>query len=105
MSLYRVAVGNKVVGVEILNEGDRVIAVRRAQPKHMLRKPPSWAFSKEVVDFMQEKAVNEIRVFCDGLVYTCSLKDFLRLSIPINRGEGEQRALPLRYWSKKTDRG
>jgi len=103
----RIPIGsqNKNVSIEILNEGGKVVAVRKAKPAHMLRRPPAWSFSEEVVDFMQEKAVNEIRVFCDGLVYTCSLKDFLRLSIPINRGEGEQRALPLRYWSKKTDRG
>jgi len=101
VSFYRVAVGNKVVGIEIVNEGGRVVAVRRATPAHMLRKPLSWSFSEEVIGLFQREAVDEIRVFCGGLVYTCSLKDFLRLSIPTERGFGPQRFLPLQYWEKK----
>jgi len=101
VSFYKLAIGDKTVGVEILKEGDRVIAVRRAQPKHMLRRPLAWSFSEEVIDLLQREAVNEIRVICDGLIYTCSLKDFLRLSVPFNRGFGPQRFLPLQYWEKK----
>lgn len=92
---------NKNVSIEILNEGGKTVAVRKATSAHMLRRPPAWSFSKEVLDLLQREAVDEIWVFCEGLVYTCSMKDFLRLSIPTERGFGPQRFLPLRYWEKK----
>lgn len=102
MSFHRVDVGNKVVGIEIVNEGDRVVAVRRALPKHMLKKPLAWAFSAEVIRFMRGHGVEVISVICDGVVYSCNMNDFLKLGVPFNRGSGAQRHLPLPYWKKST---
>jgi hypothetical protein len=101
VSFHKVGVGDKTVGIEILNEGGRVVAVRRALPGHMLKKPPAWSFSEEVIDFLQEKGVDEVRVICDGTVYTCTMADFLKLAVRFSRGFGQQRHLPLQYWQKR----
>lgn len=88
----------KTVGLELIREGGRVVAIRRALRKHMLQKPPAWGFSKELIEFMQRKGVDEIRVICDGVIYVCDMARFLRLAVPFDRGFGQQRHLPLHYW-------
>ena len=101
MSRHKVEIAsqNKTVGIEILNEGDKAVAVRRALPNHMLKKPPAWAFSEEVIEFFQERGVDEIKIVCDDVLYTCSMADFLKLAVQFSRGFGPQRHLPLRYWT------
>lgn len=104
MSFYKVEVGNKVASLEIMDENGTLVAVRRAQPKHLLRKPLAWAFSEEVINLLKEKGVDEIRVICDDTLYTCSMSKFLALAVPFDRGFGRQRHLPLQYWQKTQNR-
>ena len=101
MSRHKVEIAsqNKTVGIEILNEGDKVVAVRRALPNHMLKKPPAWAFSEEVIEFFRERGVEEIKIICNNMLYTCKMSDFLKLAVKFSRGFGPQRHLPLRYWT------
>jgi len=89
---------NKMVGIELINEDGKTVAIRRALPNHMLKKPPAWAFSEEIVEFLQKHDVEEIRVFCNNVIYSCTMSDFLKLSVKFSRGFGLQRHLPLDYW-------
>lgn len=100
MSHHRVtlATQNKRVGIELINEDGKTVAIRRALPNHMLKRPPAWAFSEEVVEFFRERGVDEIKIICDDVLYTCSMADFLKLAVQFSRGFGPQRHLPLRYW-------
>jgi predicted house-cleaning noncanonical NTP pyrophosphatase (MazG superfamily) len=90
---------NKTVGIELTNEGNKVVAVRRALPNHMLKKPLAWAFSEEVIEFLQDRGVEEIKIICNNMLYTCKMSDFLKLAVRFERGFGPQRHLPLRYWT------
>jgi len=93
---------NKNVSIEILNEGDKVVAVRKATSAHMLRRPPAWSFSIEVINLLQEKRVDEVQVICEGEVYVCDMSKFLKSAINIDRGFGKQLAVPVRYWTRKS---
>ena len=69
--------------------------------KHMLRKPKSWAWDKSVLD-EAEKSGGRIVEITDSETNTkfiSSFADFRKFGIPINRGFGEQIALPMAYWS------
>jgi len=101
MSLHKIEITsqNKTVGIELTNEGDKIVAVRRALPNHMLKKPPAWAFSEEVIKFLQERGVEEIKIICNNMLYACKMSDFLKLAVKFSRGFGPQRHLPLRYWT------
>jgi len=90
----------KAVNIEIHKENGKVIAVRHASERHLLKKPPAWAFSREVVEFFREKAVDELQVISNGVVYKCSFPKFCELAIKFDRGWGPQLALLLPYWSK-----
>lgn len=97
---YQIQVGSqgKNVGIEIVNEAGRCVAVRRAKPCHMLRAPAGWAFSEEVIKFVQERGVEVIKIICDDKVFACGMAKFLKLAVPFDRGFGQQRHLPLNYW-------
>lgn len=45
--------GKKTVNIEIGEKDGKVIATRRALKRHMLRRPPAWAFSIEVINLLQ----------------------------------------------------
>lgn len=103
VSRYKVAITsqNKSADIEITHEENKLVAVRRALPNHVLKRPPAWAFSEEVIRFMQGHGVAVIKVICDNILYTCNMSKFLALAVPFNRGFGPQRFLPLQYWEKK----
>lgn len=100
MSRYKVPIASqsKSVGLVLVRECDKLVAVRRALPNHMLKKPPAWAFSEEVIDFMQKRGVDVLCILCEGVAYSCDMAKFLKLAVPFNRGFGAQRHLPLQYW-------
>lgn len=94
--------GKKTVNIEIGEKDGKVIATRRALKRHMLRRPPAWAFSIEVINLLQEKRVDEVQVICEGKVYVCDMSKFLKSAINIDRGFGKQLAVPVRYWTRKS---
>jgi len=75
------------------------VAIRRAKPSEMLRRPLGWAFHCEVLAQLEAAQVCHLRVECDGHVYTVPWSTFCALSAPLDRGQGRQRLLPLSYWS------
>jgi len=67
---------------------------------HFLRVPPAIAFDTSILDAARQAGVSRVEVTDreTGRVYTAALADFDRWGVPINRGFGEQRALPLARW-------
>lgn len=67
---------------------------------HQLRKPPSWAWDKSVIE-EAEKLGGEKTQIIDSETNTkfiSTFADFRKFGISINRGFGEQIALPIAYW-------
>jgi len=75
------------------------VAIRHAKPEEMLQKPKAWAFHDEVTRQLEAAHVCHLRVECDGHVYATPWVTFAALSVPLDRGHGAQRFLPLQYWS------
>lgn len=69
---------------------------------HMLLKPSrAWAIQAEVFEYHQQQGDVETWIVEDvqtGTVYTVTAAFFLEHCSPIERGSGEQYALPLIYW-------
>lgn len=71
--------------------------------KHMLLSPvPSWAIDKDILDDLTIMHVSQIEItdVQDGTVYLSSMSNFIQNSKPLNRGFGEQLALPLKLWTQ-----
>jgi hypothetical protein len=68
--------------------------------RHMLRKPRAVAFDAEIVAQLQRLGCQFLEVFDreTGITYRAGFPEFLAKKISINRGFGQQEALPLRYW-------
>ena len=75
------------------------VAVRRAKPSEMLRRPLGWAFHCEVLAQLEAAQVCHLRVECEGHVYTVPWTTWAMLSAPLDRGWGKQWFLPLSYWA------
>ena len=79
-----------------LRVADRNLIWRASVERHMLQKPQGWAIQKAVIDFhFNAGDVAEVRIITDAQTYTASMIQFMAKSVVIDRGYGEQRALPL----------
>ncbi len=85
----------------ILPDGTLYREVRRS--KHLLRKPPAWAFEREVLQQAEAHGAHLIRVVDleTGQRYIAPLTKFWTQGISVSRGWGEQIALPLSYWHEE----
>lgn len=83
-----------------LTTDDRVFHKRVRGSKHMLREPIGWSIDSDVIYILEKLGCSEIEIFDveSGITYTVDFTEFLAIAIPINRGYGEQLALPLTYW-------
>lgn len=68
---------------------------------HRLRKPPGWAWDKKVLEEAEKLGgtESEIKDIETGTKYIANLSIFRVHGILINRGHGEQIALPIAYWT------
>ncbi|MHA2069188.1 MAG: hypothetical protein ACXABY_32920 [Candidatus Thorarchaeota archaeon] len=91
-----IKVGNKVVGSL---EGNRFIKSVNGS-KHKLRQPPAWAIDAEAFDSEVRLNATEIVVIDKetDTKYHASVEIFARHSFRLNRGFGDQYALPLQFW-------
>ena len=83
----------------------RGVLVRYANAeRHMLRFPHGWAFDKSILDQAAAAGVKEILVIDEYSKknYTTSLATMLEEGIFVDRGFGEQRCLPLKFWKVST---
>jgi len=83
---------------------DRYLFKKVQKSKHFLESPEAIAIDKDIfkkavkMDHIIGVKVYEIE---HGITYTASLENFITNSILIDRGFGEQYALPLEYWEKE----
>ena len=99
--------------IPIRTADGRVVAVIDGQAlfkkvdssKHMLRKPPSWAFDKATIQEAMDAGATKIEVWASdvGTTYTATMTHFLEYAFAINRGHNPQLAMPLRYWEQDHD--
>lgn len=68
--------------------------------KHLLRKPPAWAFERHILEKARRMGATQVLVedADTKTVYTAPLSAFDLYGITIQRGYGEQVALPLLRW-------
>ena len=71
---------------------------------HMLREPEAWAIDSEVVNTLRKLGTCKTILIIDKenwVNYQVPFKLFMDTAITIDRGHGEQKALPLVYWKFK----
>ena len=80
-------------------EGD-VLRKAVLASKHFLRTPRGIAFDVAILDAARRAGVTTVEVYEreQQRTYTATLADFERWGVPVNRGFGAQRALPLERW-------
>lgn len=73
---------------------------KTARRAHQLQRPAAWAWDREIIDRAEAAGATwtEIHDLDGGRVYRVALSDFRRYCIRVNRGFGEQLALPLPFW-------
>lgn len=92
-----VRVGRRVVGQ--VRAG--VFSKKVRGSAHMLRTPAAWAFDRSSLVAAENAGAHTVRVEDTetGVLYTVGLPVLWSTGIEIDRGFGQQVALPLRYWS------
>lgn len=81
--------------------------VRRARGSvHMLRHPPCWAFERHILEQAHEAGATLVEVHDTetGVTYSVPLSTLWQKGFRIQRGHGEQIALPLNLWHKEDPR-
>jgi len=74
---------------------------RRVQgSRHQLRQPPAWAFERNILEQAHEAGASVVEVHDTetGITYTAPMATLWQKGIRIQRGHGEQIALPLNLW-------
>lgn len=71
--------------------------------KHLLRKPAAIAFDRNTIDVADAYGGQVITVFDKetGTTYWVEMHVFEEKAFLIDRGHGEQLALPMKYWQTK----
>jgi hypothetical protein len=74
---------------------------RLDERKHFLRHPPAIAYDAEVIEEAYEREVEYLVVeeIAQGELYTAKIDLIYEFGFEVNRGHGEQIALPLQYWN------
>lgn len=80
-------------------EGDEYHTARR-RSVHLLRQPPGWAIDLSILRELEARGVRRVilRETEEGSTYEAELSAFRRHGVRIERGHGEQIALPLIFW-------
>ena len=92
----QIKVGNRVVG-EII---DSTLFKRVRGSKHMLKRPPAWAWDVTAIEQAQILGTVTVSILDTetGVLYSVPLVYFLQYGTRFNRGYGDQIYLPLRQW-------
>lgn len=69
----------------------------------MLRRPPAWCFEVALLEQAREAGVSLVAVYDaeTHTTYTAPLSALLQKGIRLNRGHGEQLAVPLSCWRRE----
>ena len=100
---------NKTVGKTIMGSNGKIIGTvikdtlhkRVNSSKHFLRQPPAIAFDRDCIVRAKKLGANKIMVHDKDTKkrYMANYSDFEAKAIRVNRGFGEQLALPISMWS------
>lgn len=100
------------VGNKLFSDSGKVVGwiegnafCKRAKAStHMLRYPPAWAWDTSILEKAEETGLDYSIIYDieSQTVYTAKLEYFWTNGIKINRGYGDQIALPISYWSKQS---
>lgn len=73
--------------------------------KHMLRKPPAWAFDVDTLDQAEEAGAKwvQLRDVEGGREYVAAIGYIRANGFAVSRGHGKQIALPLGSWKLKAE--
>ncbi len=79
---------------------DNILHKNVDSSKHMLHKPPGWAWDKSVIDLAIQMGITRTVIHDKNKKtdYWANVDDFFYKGILINRGYGDQFVLPLLYW-------
>ncbi|MHA2428865.1 MAG: hypothetical protein ACXADB_12655 [Candidatus Hermodarchaeia archaeon] len=68
--------------------------------KHMLHSPKGWAFDTAILQEACSRGATEVEVIDTEtqVTYTAPISAFWKSGIPIERGHGLQRVLPIARW-------
>lgn len=87
--------------LEKLPSGERALTRRVCASRHFLHKPPAIAIGRRVLEWAERQGATVVCVLdTEGKrFYRASLATIKARGFWVNRGSGEQRALPLSHWS------
>ena len=75
---------------------------KRLKPEHILRTPPAIAIQADAVEALALRGcVRIVAEIIDGDTLVCTFATFQQQALFLNRGFGEQYALPLMKWRKQ----
>jgi hypothetical protein len=78
------------------------VLVKQLAWQHLLRRPPAIAVQASVLNELESlNALGVVTIMPNGRRLFATLEDFRRYGIAINRGFGEQVALPLKRWREQ----
>jgi len=92
---------NKVVPLEkIYKIKDRVLSKKVKRSLHQLRRPPAWCIQKEVLEKARVEGIERVKILDKetNISYMATLNLIFEKGFVIDRGFGEQIALPLHLW-------
>jgi translation initiation factor IF-1 len=95
----KISVGTQIVG----SVKNGIFFKRIHGSRHFLRKPLAISFDNNTITEAQEAGATRVEILNleDGKVYLATIAHILEKGIRINRGFGDQVALPLSYWQVK----
>ena len=88
--------------VETTARGLTILSKAVEGSKHKLKYPrPAWAIQANIVRYhLNDVDYFEVVDVEENVGYRVSPKEFMEHAYPIERGSGDQLALPLSYWAK-----
>ncbi len=74
--------------------------------KHFLRKPPAIAFDVSSIEKAERYGASIINVYDTHkkVIYTAKISTLNKNGMKLNRGFGNQIALPLHFWKKESEK-
>lgn len=83
-------------------DGSRLVRTVRGSV-HQLRRPPAWSFERNILEQAHTAGARVVEVTDTetGVTYSTSLATLWQKGIRLQRGHGEQIALPLNLWHRE----
>lgn len=102
---HPIRIGNKVSGFFL--EPERQYYRKVDGSRHFLRKPPAITNDMAALAEAERLGADRVRIVDSetGIEYTCIIPIIHEYGFTLNRGWGEQIALPFAYWIKTTPDG